>query len=83
MIVQLTYFRAEFETECVTFRPSSTVLDHALVLAGICVKPQATTKAWSIPVETDPVETLHIPFQTPLQRKLNLLSTYFLLAVFS
>ena len=32
-IIKLTYFGAEFEAECVTFRPASTVLDHASVVA--------------------------------------------------
>ena len=30
---KLTYFGAQFETECGTFRPTSTVLDHSLVVA--------------------------------------------------
>ena len=29
MIVKLTYFGAEFEMECATFRPASMGLDHA------------------------------------------------------
>ena len=33
MIVILTYFEAEFETECARFRPASTCLDHSLVVA--------------------------------------------------
>ena len=32
VIVKLTYFGAEFETECATFRPAFTDLTHALVV---------------------------------------------------
>ena len=66
MIVKLTYFGAEFETEYATFRPACTGLDHAFMVAcgltqilaegsgriwgSIWVKPQ-TTNALSRLVE--------------------------------
>ena len=35
LIVKLTYFGAEFETECTTFRPASIGLDRALAIACV------------------------------------------------